>query len=253
MQPLSPDAALTDRVCDAIVDAILDGDLVPGQRLAQERLAAALGVSRQPVSQALRLLGAQGILVPLGRKGLTVAPMEPALVAQLYELRGALDALAARLCAERVGRGALTEAELAPLGALTERFAGPEGARAGLAERINADMRFHTALYELSGNPQIERVTRPHWVHFRRSMRAVLTHPQAPPPAWDEHRAILEAVRAADADRAEALALRHCRAAAAKAGACLGRGAGRAEGTPPAAEGPGAALAGKGHGEDHAQ
>ncbi len=225
MKPLHPEPALTDRVRDAIVDAILDGSLLPGDRLAQEHLAERLGVSRQPVSHALRLLREQGILVALGRKGLTVAPMDPALVRQLYQVRAALDALAARLCAERFAAGELVGHDLRDLDALVRRFAPRTGAErdgpSGLARRINADMAFHTGLYRLSGNPQIEAMTRPHWVHFRRSMRAVLTNPDAPPPAWDEHRAILDAVRRGDARAAERLALDHCRSAAEKACASI--------------------------------
>jgi len=215
MKPLNQEPALTNRVRDAIVDSILDGTLRPGKRMAQELLAEQLGVSRQPVSQALTLLKEQGILVALGRKGLTVAPMEPTLVEQIYQVRGPLDALAARLCAKRYAAARLRQADLDDLCALVDHYS--TDAAGGLVGRINADMAFHTGLYRLSGNPQIEAVTRAHWVHFRRSMRAVLTNPHAPPPAWDEHRSILAAIRRGEAARAERLALDHCRAAAAKA------------------------------------
>jgi len=219
MKPLDQERTLTDRVRDALVDAILDGTLRPADRLAQEALAARLGVSRQPVSHALKLLEDQGIAVSLGRKGLTVAPMDPELVQQLYQVRAPLDALAARLCAERVTTGKLRRSDLTGLSALVERFS--DDTRGGLATRINADMTFHTRLYSLSGNPQIEAVTRAHWVHFRRSMSAVLTNPDVPPPAWDEHRNILDAIRDGDVTGAPKLALEHCRAAAAKAAAGL--------------------------------
>ena len=76
MKSLTNNPVLIDQVRDAIVGAIVEGDLRPGERLAQEDIARQLGVSRQPVSHALNVLKQQGVLVELGRKGLTVAPME---------------------------------------------------------------------------------------------------------------------------------------------------------------------------------
>ena len=71
MKPVASAPVLTDQVRSAIVDAIVAGDLRAGERLAQEDIARRLGVSRQPVSHALRVLREQGVLVDLGRKGLT--------------------------------------------------------------------------------------------------------------------------------------------------------------------------------------
>lgn len=225
MTPLGPTLALTERVRDAIVDSILQGTYRAGDRLAQEKLAEQLGVSRQPVSHALNVLKEQGVLVAFGRKGLTVAPMDPALVVQLYQIRGPLDGLAARLAAGRVAQGEVAPGALEPLRDLVDRYQdiGPDAAKKprDLAKRINADMRFHTVLYRLSGNPLVEEVTRPHWVHFRRSMQAVLTRPGGRPRAWDEHRAILAAILAGDATEAERLSIHHTQTAAATAEASL--------------------------------
>jgi len=227
MKPLDQEPALTDRVRDAIVDSILDGTFQTGDRLAQEALAARLNVSRQPVSHALNLLKGQGVLVAFGRKGLTVAPMDPVLVRQLYQLRGPLDALAARLSAARIASGELSKRDLGGLHALVTRYTQDRPGNKTvippreLAARINADMQFHVTLYQLSGNPLIEDVTRAHWVHFRRSMRAVLTTPATRPPAWREHRKILDAVLCGDAPEAERLSIQHCQQAAEKATACL--------------------------------
>ncbi|PIW29770.1 MAG: GntR family transcriptional regulator [Rhodospirillales bacterium CG15_BIG_FIL_POST_REV_8_21_14_020_66_15] len=230
MTPLGPTPALTERVRDAIVDSILQGAYRAGDRLAQEKLAEQLGVSRQPISHALALLKEQGVLVALGRKGLTVAPMDPDMVVQLYQIRGPLDGLAARLSAARMARGELSPRDVEPLRDLVDRYLAQDEAAAGAAERprdlarrINADMRFHVGLYRLSGNPLIEEVTRPHWVHFRRSMQAVLTRPGGRPQAWDQHRAILAAILAGDAAEAERLSIHHTDTAAATAEASLSK------------------------------
>ncbi|MBB89932.1 MAG: transcriptional regulator [Magnetovibrio sp.] len=225
MPRLDPMPALAERVRDAIVDSILQGTYRAGERLAQEKLAEELGVSRQPVSHALNVLKEQGVLVTLGRKGLTVAPMDPALVVQLYQIRGPLDGLAARLAAGRVARGETAPGEVERLQDLADRYQdlgpGAEEKPRELARRINADMQFHVGLYRLSGNPLIEDVTRPHWVHFRRSMQAVLTHPGGRSEPWVQHRAILAAVLAGDAPEAERLSTHHSQAAATTAEASL--------------------------------
>src|SRR5678809_1007855 len=92
--PSLPD--LVERVYRALLDAISDGSLAPAARLTQEDLAERLAVSRQPVLQALRLLKKDGLVLDAPGRGLLVAPLEPAWIAQLYQVRGALDALAAR-------------------------------------------------------------------------------------------------------------------------------------------------------------
>ena len=67
---------LTEQVYQRLLHAICDGELAPGARLTQEELAATLGVSRQPVLQALRLLKKDGFVSDAGRRGLRVAPLE---------------------------------------------------------------------------------------------------------------------------------------------------------------------------------
>lgn len=90
---------LVDRVYRSLLDAISDGSLAPGQRLTQEDIAQQLAVSRQPVLQALRLLKKDGFVQDAPGRGLQVAPLDPSAIHQIYEVRGALDALAARLAA----------------------------------------------------------------------------------------------------------------------------------------------------------
>src|SRR5215468_9128987 len=112
MIPLEPAPNLTEQVYARILEAITDRTLLPGQRITQNELAEKLGVSRQPVSHALHLLHRQGLLAESGRRGFEVTRLDPKRIRQLYEVRGAIDALAARLAAERAktdttGRAAL--------------------------------------------------------------------------------------------------------------------------------------------------
>src|SRR5215468_9736485 len=96
MDRLSLHEPLADRVCRAILDAICDGELAPGQRITQDELAARLAVSRQPVLQALRLLKTQGFVRDTGRRGLVVAGLDPTFIGHLCEVRSALDGIACR-------------------------------------------------------------------------------------------------------------------------------------------------------------
>jgi len=194
---------LTEQVYQRLLHAICDGELAPGARLTQEDLAAALGVSRQPVLQALRLLKKDGFVSDVGRRGLRVAPLEAAAITPVYEVRAVLDGLAAR-------RAALAHAQLDPTIILEGRqaAAGPH-----IGPMIDADMRFHHLIYAAAGNPLIAATANQHWHHIRRAMGAVLQIVGRRRAWWDEHEAILQAVSSGEADRAERLAREHCEGA----------------------------------------
>src|ERR1700760_1163394 len=112
MIPLNPLPNLIDQVYARILEAITDRTLLPAQRIRQNELAEKLGVSRQPVSHALHLLHRQGLVAESGRKGFEVTRLDPQRIRQLYEVRGAIDALAARLAAQRARTDAPGRAQL---------------------------------------------------------------------------------------------------------------------------------------------
>lgn len=203
MEPLGDRPRLVDQVHDAILDAICDGTLLPGTHLRQEELADRLGVSRQPVLQALMLLEREGYVISAGRRGLRVPDLEPELVRHLYEMRSVLDGLAARTSAERAAPEGRAQGKV-----LVQR--GRDAVRSdNLARMIEADMAFHRWLYELSGNPLIDEMAERHWGHIRRVMSMFLRAGNRLDHVWDEHEAIVDAVIAGDAAAAEALARRH--------------------------------------------
>lgn len=194
---------LTEQVRQRLLDAICTGDLAPGTRLTQEELAASLAVSRQPVLQALRLLKQDGFVIDAGRRGLMVSPLDPQTIAQVYEVRAALDGLAARQAAAarmRIDRQVLAQG----------RSAAASGT---LSAMIDADMRFHRLLYAASGNPFIAQTADLHWSHIRRAMGAVLRSAGLRATVWDEHEGIVAAIEDGDPDRAERLARAHGEAA----------------------------------------
>lgn len=202
---------LVDQVYRALLDAICEGSFAPGQRLTQEDIAEQLAVSRQPVLQALRLLKKDGLVLDAPGRGVLVAPLDAAWTAQVYQVRSALDALAARLAAQQRWR-------IDP--ALLER--GRAAVRSGQVKAmIDTDIAFHQAIYAASGNPLLEQSAQLHWRHLRRVMGAVMQRMQQRESVWDEHEAIADAIAAGDARRAVQLVERHIEQASANLAAQL--------------------------------
>ena len=207
--------SLYEQVSSSLLDAICAGVLRPGDRLNQDELAARLGVSRQPLTQALTVLRSQGFAHEAGRRGLVVAPLARNFFVSLYELRESLDPMAARLAAPRCAALSpeLHRTKAARARALLERGRAAL-ARGDIAELTGADMAFHMWLYEAAGNPLLAETLRLYWNHLRRAMIAVLEPIETRERTWNEHEAIVDAVLAGDARRAERLSLRHIRNAA---------------------------------------
>jgi DNA-binding GntR family transcriptional regulator len=204
LDPL-PRADLVEGVYKVLLDSISSGSLGPDTRITQEEIAAQLGVSRSPVLQALRLLKKDGFIQDAPNRGVQAAPLEVERTRQLYEVRGALDALAARLAAER-------HASIDPnLIAKGRRVV--QGSNINAA--IEADIAFHEAIYQASGNPLIAETGRLHWAHLRRVMGAVLRSSGHRGTIWDEHEAIARAITRGDGARAAELSEAHTRKASA--------------------------------------
>ena len=207
---IAPD--LVERVYHSLLDAILDGALAPGARLTQDEIAGQLAVSRQPVLQALRLLKADGLVHDAPGRGLRVAPLDGAWIASVYQVRAALDVLAARLAA---ARGALIDPALVLRG---RKAARGRDVRAS----IDADVDFHNAVYAASGNPLIAQSADVHWRHIRRAMGAVLQGSAVRVAVWDEHAAVADAIARGDVEAAAELMNAHDQRAGAYMSAQLG-------------------------------
>jgi DNA-binding GntR family transcriptional regulator len=183
---------LVDRVYRALLDAISSGALSPGQRITQEEIAEQLAVSRQPVLQALRWLKRDGLVSDAPGRGVQVAPLDAQSLVQVYQVRGALDALAARWAARS---RSVIDPQLLNL--------GRQAAKAGdVGAMIEADIAFHEAIYQASGNPLIAQTAQTQWQHLRRAMGAVLQQSRQRDALWDEHAAIASAIAAGDEDLA---------------------------------------------------
>lgn len=202
--------ALIDQVHDLLVGAIVDGRLAPGERLTQGTVAERLGVSRQPVSHALQVLKRRGLLVESGKRGLSVAPIDADRLTALYQVREALDGLAAGLAASRCRVGAIPDELLREVCTIVNHGQGlaPD---APVGARIAADVAFHSAIYRMSGNDAISETVTEQWPHFMRSMGQVLTVPGMRDRVWREHVTILSRILAGDAEGAAGEARSHAR------------------------------------------
>jgi DNA-binding GntR family transcriptional regulator len=196
VESLVASKTLMDQAYDAILDAICNGTLKPGERLTQESVAQRLNVSRQPIHNALLVLKAQGFVRETGRRGLAVAPLDRNLFRSIYEFRSAIEPLAVRLAAARItperiseGRSLIAEGEAV-------------ARRRDIHGMIEADMNFHMMLYELSGNTLILETMRLNWRHLRRAMGAVLQIERISTRVWKEHARVFESLSHAKVDAA---------------------------------------------------
>ena len=213
MKPLATAPHLADQVRDAVLSEIASGQLLPGDRIIQEKIAQALGVSRQPVQQALNLLHNQGVLQEAPGRGLIVTVLDPDHVLHMYDLRAVIEGLACRRAAENNAENkAGNNAEKLGLALID---AGRKAVSSGsVAKMIAADMKFHELLYSLSGNPLVAPSLSSHLTYTQRVMGEVLLRDEKPRDIWNQHAKILEAIIKGDGERAETLVRTHITQAA---------------------------------------
>jgi len=206
LQTLETPKSLVDQAYEVILDALCDGTFKAGERLTQEDIAARLNVSRQPVTHALAVLKSQGFVVPSGRGGgLIVTPVEPEFFEAIYQFRSAVEPLAVKLAVPRLTKQAILRGR--SLVEYGRNLVAAGDSRASL----QADVDFHSFIYDLSGNPLIGETMRLYWRHLRRAMGQVLSYPGMSISVWQEHSRILERMIKGDGDAGAELMHRHLR------------------------------------------
>jgi DNA-binding GntR family transcriptional regulator len=182
---------IEEMVVWAVREAILRGTFKPGEKLPQEPLAQALGVSRIPVRAAFRQLEAEGLVVLFPNRGAFVRSLDPSEVEEIYDLRIILETFALRSAMERV-----TEAEIEELSALADRMDDLGDGE----EFFDLRQTFYQRLYDLAGRPRTAEMISKlradvgrYWLSLR-----VVGHGDS------GHRVITDAIRARDPVAAEA-------------------------------------------------
>lgn len=140
---------LRDVVFNTLREAILRGDLKPGERLMELQLAAKLVVSRTPIREAIRMLEQEGLAITIPRKGAEVAKMTLKDMEDVLEIREALDELAAQIACEK-----MTEEQMVRLKKCQEAFK-KSTATENVKLIAEADVNFHDVIYEATNNPKL--------------------------------------------------------------------------------------------------
>lgn len=194
---------LRDVVFKTLRQAILKGELAPGERLLEVQLADKLGVSRTPVREAIHKLAQEGLVVLIPRKGAEVASISEKSLRDVLEVRLALETLAVRLSCERI-----TEDNLAILQQEFDAFRKAVE-RDELLDITQRDEAFHDAIYNSTCNTRLvtminnlrEQMYRYRMEYIKeRDMRETLVR---------EHLEIMNAIKAGDSEAAQDAIRRH--------------------------------------------
>ena len=189
-----------DRVVDLLRDAILGGELVPGERIVESRIARQLGISQAPVREALAVLERQGLVVKVHHRGTFVSRLHGRELRELFTLRSVLDAFSARLAAERASRD-----DIRKLNGMLQAMREAEAA-GDLASLTDAHLQLHEAIYRMSGHELLAEIFAV--IHPR--MALALTFAEnlfsAEGREAECHVPLIEALASNDPDRAESVA-----------------------------------------------
>ncbi|MBK7256473.1 MAG: GntR family transcriptional regulator [Ignavibacteriae bacterium] len=196
---------LRDRIADRIRTLIIDGGLTPGDRLVEPDLATRLGVSRTPLREALLQLDSEGFVRVTPRRGAVVSVLSHADAAETYQVKGVLEAFAARLaCAQ------LQPETMEALRALHERMRRIAAARTkDVRTLLQLNAEFHQTLSDASGNEKLAgyiRSLRAQALRYNYIYLSVLSHLT---PSMKEHERILAALAKRDAALVERLVRAH--------------------------------------------
>lgn len=194
---------LREIVFETLREAIIQGRLKPGERLMEIQLAEEMGVSRTPVREAIRKLELEGFVVMVPRKGAYVAGISIKDIVDVFEVRAALEALAAGLAAERATPEELEDMERAVL----QIYEVSNGQN--LDSLVERDTRFHELIYKASRNQRLVQIITLLKEHFQRFRTTSLALPGRGKHAVEEHKNIVEAISERNVELASALAREH--------------------------------------------
>lgn len=180
---------LRDVVFHTLREAILKGELKPGERLMELRLASKLGVSRTPVREAIRMLEQEGLAVTVPRKGAQVARMTEKDMEDVLLIRETLDGLAAQAACDK-----MTGQQLVSLTLAMKNF--ENAVQTGNLKKItDSDVAFHDIIYESTDNPKLVALLSNLREQIYRYRVEYLKEKENYPLLVKEHKAIVAALK----------------------------------------------------------
>lgn len=195
--------SLGQHVFENLKHAILRGDIPPGSRLVESRLAETMAISRTPVREAMHKLEREGLLQKLPNSGFTVTGLTREDIEETFGIRSVLESYAARLAAANHKDG-----ELVPLEEKIEEYQAclDQGRLEDLPE-INT--QFHDMLYDLSRSPKLIKMVNDLRDQIYRFRKIILKAETGAKASNDDHRKMLKAMRKRDTDGVERLVKGH--------------------------------------------
>ncbi|MEM9147198.1 MAG: GntR family transcriptional regulator [Pseudomonadota bacterium] len=195
--------ALAARLADILRDRIVRGALAPDERIVERRICAELAVSRTPLREALKLLEIDGLVEIHRNRGARVAPLGSADARHLFEVLAGIEATAASLAAERIGKEAMDTLERMHGRMLAHFKAGERDAYFALNSQI------HEALLVAAANPYLMETHARLMLRAMRGRYAAIMEPQRLAEAMGEHDALMAALRVRDGAAAGRIWRRH--------------------------------------------
>ena len=207
MQPITS-TNLSTLAFERLEQAIMSGELKPGERLSEVTLARRYGISRGPLREAIGRLEGRNLVERQANQGARVVSLDQAQILDLLVIRESLEGMACRLAATR-----MKPAELKRLQRMIEGHAQDEQVVAGKGYfQGGGDMDFHYRIVRASRNDRLIKMLDEDLYSLLRLFRQRLsTAPGRPAQALEEHRAVLAALEARDPDAAEAAMRTHIR------------------------------------------
>ena len=194
---------LRDVVFNTLRQAILRGELTPGERLMEIQLANKLGVSRTPVREAIRKLELEGLVLMIPRKGAEVADISEKSLKDVLEVREALEELAARLACDKItkeGINRLKEAAQDFRSALKSN---------DITQMAEADVRFHDVICNATENQKLGQLLNNLREQMYRYRIEYLKKKECYPQLIEEHQAVIDSIAAKDKQKATEITGRH--------------------------------------------
>jgi len=194
---------LREIVFNTLREAIITGELKPGERLMEVQLAEKMGVSRTPVREAIRKLELEGLVGMVPRKGVHVAELSVKDIIDVLEVRATLDGLATALSASRI-----TDEEINDLKHVHTQFTNYME-KDNLQGLIKKDVEFHEIIYRSSRNDKLMQISNNLREQVQRFRIIYLKDYGNPRELVKEHLEIYEAIAGRNPDAARALAISH--------------------------------------------